>query len=136
MWSFGCIMAEMFMGYPLFPGENEQEQMQMFMEQLGVPPQGLLEVVISWFFIVDPLKKCQRRKVFFNDNKPYTPLLPPNSRGKVRVPKSKELNYYLNCSDENFVDFVKKCFTWNMEDRMKPAEVMNHHYDNEIGTSS
>lgn len=25
MWSFGCIMAEMYMGYPIFPGENEQE---------------------------------------------------------------------------------------------------------------
>jgi dual specificity tyrosine-phosphorylation-regulated kinase 2/3/4 len=37
MWSFGCIMAELFIGYPLFPGENEQEQIQMFMEILGVP---------------------------------------------------------------------------------------------------
>jgi dual specificity tyrosine-phosphorylation-regulated kinase 2/3/4 len=44
MWSFGCIMAELFMGYPLFPGENEQEQIQMFMEQLGVPSPGYLEV--------------------------------------------------------------------------------------------
>jgi dual specificity tyrosine-phosphorylation-regulated kinase 2/3/4 len=23
MWSFGCIMAELYMGYPIFPGENE-----------------------------------------------------------------------------------------------------------------
>ena len=23
MWSFGCILAELFTGYPLFPGENE-----------------------------------------------------------------------------------------------------------------
>jgi dual specificity tyrosine-phosphorylation-regulated kinase 2/3/4 len=23
MWSFGCIMAELYTGYPLFPGENE-----------------------------------------------------------------------------------------------------------------
>ena len=23
MWSFGCIMAELYMGYPVFPGENE-----------------------------------------------------------------------------------------------------------------
>ena len=25
MWSFGCIMAELYTGYPLFPGENEAE---------------------------------------------------------------------------------------------------------------
>jgi len=23
MWSFGCIIAELLTGYPLFPGENE-----------------------------------------------------------------------------------------------------------------
>jgi serine/threonine protein kinase len=23
MWSFGCIIAELFTGSPLFPGENE-----------------------------------------------------------------------------------------------------------------
>ena len=23
MWSFGCIIAELYSGYPLFPGENE-----------------------------------------------------------------------------------------------------------------
>jgi len=25
MWSFGCIMVELFLGYPLFPGEDESE---------------------------------------------------------------------------------------------------------------
>ena len=25
MWSFGCILAELYTGYPLFPGENEFE---------------------------------------------------------------------------------------------------------------
>jgi dual specificity tyrosine-phosphorylation-regulated kinase 2/3/4 len=25
MWSFGCILAELYAGYPLFPGENEQD---------------------------------------------------------------------------------------------------------------
>lgn len=28
MWSLGCILAELYTGYPLFPGENEQEQIQ------------------------------------------------------------------------------------------------------------
>ena len=23
MWSFGCIMAELYLGYPIFPGDDE-----------------------------------------------------------------------------------------------------------------
>ena len=25
MWSFGCVLAELYTGFPLFPGENEAE---------------------------------------------------------------------------------------------------------------
>ena len=25
MWSFGCIIVELYIGYPLFPGESETE---------------------------------------------------------------------------------------------------------------
>jgi serine/threonine protein kinase len=37
VWSTGCILAELFTGIPLFPGENEKEQMKYFMKTLGVP---------------------------------------------------------------------------------------------------
>lgn len=37
IWSLGCIMAELYSGYPLFPGENEQEQLACIMEILGPP---------------------------------------------------------------------------------------------------
>jgi dual specificity tyrosine-phosphorylation-regulated kinase 2/3/4 len=32
MWSFGCMMAEFCIGYPLFPGEDETDQLGMIME--------------------------------------------------------------------------------------------------------
>lgn len=37
MWSLGCILAELYTGFPIFPGENEQEQLSCIMEVLGVP---------------------------------------------------------------------------------------------------
>jgi dual specificity tyrosine-phosphorylation-regulated kinase 2/3/4 len=43
MWSFGCILAELYTGFPLFPGENEQEQLALIMEVRGVPPRGILD---------------------------------------------------------------------------------------------
>ncbi|KAJ3120194.1 serine/threonine protein kinase, CMGC, dual-specificity, partial [Nowakowskiella sp. JEL0407] len=52
MWSFGAILAELFTGYPIFPGENEQEQLACIMEIRGVPELELLE-------------KGSRMKLFF-----------------------------------------------------------------------
>lgn len=52
MWSFGCIMAELFLGYPVFPGENEVEQMAMFMEVLGKPRSEFISVD-SLFIILE-----------------------------------------------------------------------------------
>ena len=43
MWSFGCILTELFTGMPLFPGESEQEQLSLIMEVLGVPADHLLQ---------------------------------------------------------------------------------------------
>ncbi|KAL4448796.1 hypothetical protein ABPG74_012885 [Tetrahymena malaccensis] len=113
MWSFGCIMAELYIGYPLFPGENEAEQFQMFMEVLGVPEEEFVE-------------NCPRRNVFFENNK--TPKVVKNSRGKIRTPSTKHINYYLRCPDENFIDFVSKCFTWKNHERMSPAEALVHDW--------
>lgn len=42
MWSFGCIVCELFTGIPLFPGESEGEQLACMMELKGVPPLNLI----------------------------------------------------------------------------------------------
>lgn len=52
MFSLGCILAELYTGYPLFPGENEVEQLACIMEIMGLPPTSILE-------------RAKRRKVFF-----------------------------------------------------------------------
>lgn len=46
MWSLGCILCELFTGFPLFPGENESEQMALIMEINGLPPLAILNVII------------------------------------------------------------------------------------------
>ena len=54
MWSFGCILAELYTGYPLFPGENEVEQLSCIMELFGLPAPSLLQ-------------EAQRKKLFFGE---------------------------------------------------------------------
>jgi len=79
MWSLGCILAELFTGYPLFPGENEVEQLSCIMEVLGVPPRKLIA-------------ECSRRKTFFDST--GNPRIVANSRGKKRrsIAKSAALS--------------------------------------------
>lgn len=52
MWSTGCILAELYTGKPLFPGENEPDQLACIMQLLGVPSK-------------DYLDRCTRKKQFF-----------------------------------------------------------------------
>lgn len=44
MWSFGCIIAELYTGYPIFPGESEIDQLAYIMEICGVPPKEVLKL--------------------------------------------------------------------------------------------
>ena len=37
MWSLGCIIAELYIGYPLFPGDSENDQMSRIIEMRDVP---------------------------------------------------------------------------------------------------
>ncbi|KAI9285629.1 kinase-like domain-containing protein [Umbelopsis sp. AD052] len=121
MWSLGCILAELYTGYPLFPGENEQEQLACIMEVQGVPKPYLVE-------------KSTRRKLFFDSY--GSPRLVPNSRGKKRKPNSKTLAQVLRCNDQVFVDFVSRCLDWDPEKRMTPDEGMFHEWIQESSHKS
>ncbi|KAI8062110.1 kinase-like domain-containing protein [Gongronella butleri] len=43
MWSLGCIVAELFIGIPLFPGNSEYNQLRRIVDMLGAPPPELLD---------------------------------------------------------------------------------------------
>ncbi|KAN0069982.1 Protein kinase-like domain containing protein [Elaphomyces granulatus] len=43
MWSLGCIVVELFLGLPLFPGSSEYNQVARITEMLGMPPSWMLE---------------------------------------------------------------------------------------------
>ena len=113
MWSLGCILAELFTGYPIFPGENEQEQLACIMEIFGPPEKHLIE-------------KSTRKKIFFDSlGKPRLTVSP---KGKRRRPSSKSLQAALKCEDESFLDFITRCLRWDPDRRLKPDEAIQHEF--------
>lgn len=90
----GCILAELYTGYPIFPGENEVEQLACIMEVLNVPPE-------------DVINQASRRRLFFDSR--GNPRCITNSKNRKRKPGSKPLAQALRCNDPVFVDFVSRC---------------------------
>lgn len=111
MWSFGCILAELYTGYPLFPGENEVEQLACIMEILGLPPVILLD-------------QATRRRLFFDSK--GQPRCITNSKGKKRKPHSKDLSQAIKTNDTNFLDFIRRCLEWDPGRRMSPDDACQH----------
>ena len=92
MWSFGCMMVEFAMGYPIFPGEDEIDQLSLMMETLGLPSPNLLAI-------------STRKAKFFNDqNLPHQ-----NREGRNRKPGTKCLEDILETSNEDasFINFIE-----------------------------
>ena len=113
MWSFGCILAELYTGYPLFPGENEVEQLACMMEVMGLPPAHLIT-------------DCSRRKQFFDSE--GAPRIVANSKGKKRRPASKDLMSSLRCTDVTFISFLEGCLEWDASERLTPEAALRHEW--------
>jgi len=129
MWSYGCILAELLTGYPIFAGEDEGDQLALIIEVLGMPPQSLLDV--------------SKRARHFISSKGYprycTVTMQPDGtvmlgagkskRGKTRgTPGTKDLVKHAlkGCDDPLFVDFIQRCLEWDPLRRLTPSQALRH----------
>ncbi|KAJ2157077.1 serine/threonine protein kinase, CMGC, dual-specificity [Coemansia sp. RSA 552] len=138
MWSLGCIVAEMLTGYPLFPGENEREQLASIVEVLGPPPAYMLERAPRCADFADPLPygaqaqatpvggmlllpsgACVVGSVAI---RPYT-----NSKNKRRRPGARPLDQVLaRARDPRLADFVMRTLAWDPAMRLTPDDALRH----------
>lgn len=113
IWSVGCVIYELITGRPLFPGENESEQMSLFISVLGPPPDILL-------------KKATRKEHFFDEND--TPINKPNSKGRIHLPLSRQLKTLLKTNDDLLIDLLEGCLKWIPEERLTAEQILQHQW--------
>lgn len=94
MWSFGCILAELVTGRPLFPAIDEQELLELLIIRIGSPPEEMI-------------LKCKKRKYFYTANNKLI------RSKKSRVPigaaeRSDTIRRALYSEDDDdFIDFIE-----------------------------
>ena len=102
-WAIGCIMGELVDGQPLFPGDNELDQINKIQSILGKVPDDQIEA--------------------FNNNPIY--------RNKMLDPVDEEItleNIYGDKLDNVAIDFMKGLLELDPNKRLSGDKVFNHPY--------
>jgi dual specificity tyrosine-phosphorylation-regulated kinase 2/3/4 len=109
VWSAALVITELFIGRPLFPGDDEQEQAAMIAELLGEPD-------------IEIIRGSKRWNDFFGSDGTMTELMVTHSR----IPGSMNLKEVIQTNDVYLVDFIMKCLTWDPAKRMTAQQAMQH----------
>ncbi|XP_066447701.1 dual specificity tyrosine-phosphorylation-regulated kinase 2 isoform X1 [Eleutherodactylus coqui] len=130
MWSLGCILAELFTGYPLLPGEDEGDQLACMIELLGMPSQKLIDsskrgknfVSSKGYPRYCTVTTLSDGSVVLNGGR--------SRRGKLRGPPGNRewATALKGCDDPLFLDFLAQCLEWDPALRMTPSQALRHHW--------
>lgn len=112
MWSLGCILAELYTGEPIFPGDNEQEQLEFIMEIKGIPSNEMID------------KSRKKNHYFDTDYSPY--LIEEPDCGILRIPESRDLQSAIPSKNMLYLDFVNRCLELDPEIRFSASEALKH----------
>ncbi|XP_055588553.1 dual specificity tyrosine-phosphorylation-regulated kinase 2 [Uranotaenia lowii] len=130
MWSLGCILAELFTGFALLPGEDEADQLACIIELIGMPPKKLLDTSkrAKNFISAKGYPRYCNVKTLEDGTTVLTAGF--SRRGKLRGPPgSRSLVKALNgCDDPLFLNFIERCLRWEPALRMTPEAALNHFW--------
>uniref|UniRef100_A0AAR2JFY7 non-specific serine/threonine protein kinase n=1 Tax=Pygocentrus nattereri TaxID=42514 RepID=A0AAR2JFY7_PYGNA len=143
MWSLGCVIAELFLGWPLYPGAQEYDQIRYISQTQGLPGEKLLNVgtKTSRFFCKESdsayaawrlktteeheaetgMKSKEARKYIFSCL---------NDIGHVNLVLNMEgCDQLADKADRReFVDLLKTMLLIDAEQRISPSDALNHPF--------
>ncbi|XP_042589588.1 homeodomain-interacting protein kinase 1 isoform X4 [Cyprinus carpio] len=143
MWSLGCVIAELFLGWPLYPGASEYDQIRYISQTQGLPPEYLLSAgtKTSRFFNRGP-----------DSSYPLWRLKTPSEHEAEMGVKSKEARKYIfNCLDDmmqvnlpthlegtdmlaekadrrELIDLLKRMLRLDADKRITPTKTLAHPF--------
>ncbi|XP_026878876.2 homeodomain-interacting protein kinase 1 isoform X2 [Electrophorus electricus] len=143
MWSLGCVIAELFLGWPLYPGASEYDQIRYISQTQGLPAEYLLSAgtKTTRFFHRGP-----------DSSYPLWRLKTPAEHEAEMGIKSKEARKYIfNCLDDmmqvnlsshlegtdmlaekadrrEFIDLLKRMLRLDADKRITPTKTLGHPF--------
>ncbi|NXN73182.1 MK15 kinase, partial [Himantopus himantopus] len=103
MWSIGCILGEMLLGKPLFPGTSTMNQIEQILRVIPAPsPEDILAMQSDYRASVINRMSC-RQRVTFEEILPSSTPLPA-------------------------LDLLKKLLVFNPDKRLTAEEALEHPY--------
>ncbi|OHT06937.1 CMGC family protein kinase [Tritrichomonas foetus] len=106
VWSVGCILAELMLRRPIFPGQNTYQQLEMINEVLGSPTD-------------DDLRDCTNKKAYaFIKSLQQKPGIP--------------FNHIFPNAPPDEVDLLSKMLTWDPTKRITVEQALEHVFLQEL----
>jgi mitogen-activated protein kinase 15 len=102
MWSMGCILAELLLGKPVFPGTSTLNQLDRVMELIGRPTQDDIEAI-----------DCPLANTMLES-------LPPT--------KPKRLRDMFPTASDDALDLLKNLMQFNPSKRLTAEQALKHPY--------
>uniref|UniRef100_A0A8D0FV42 Protein kinase domain-containing protein n=1 Tax=Strix occidentalis caurina TaxID=311401 RepID=A0A8D0FV42_STROC len=139
VWSLGCVMAELHLGWPLYPGINEYDQVRYICSTLGLPRGELL--CAGWktcsFFQRVPhptgswqlrapgeemAKPVERRRYVFSslDQLAAVHIHLASDSGQEALAE--------HCDLRGMVALLKTMLTWDSQERITPSAALEHPF--------
>ncbi|XP_062915856.1 homeodomain-interacting protein kinase 4-like [Mobula hypostoma] len=145
MWSLGCVMAELHLGWPLYPGNSEYDQIRYIVETQGLPKDQLLNAATKacQFFRRCPCQHAgsQWQLKGVSDYQAET-MVQPMERRKYMLKSLDQLETIhitknAFADDEviaefhdrkNMVELIKRMLTLDSHERITPSAALKHPF--------
>ncbi|KAM6158800.1 homeodomain-interacting protein kinase 3 isoform 5-T5 [Rhynchocyon petersi] len=145
MWSLGCVIAELFLGWPLYPGALEYDQIRYISQTQGLPGEQLLNVGTKstrFFCRETDISHSGWRLKTLEEHEVETGMKSKEARKYIfsSLDDIVHVNTVMDLEGSDllaekadrreFVSLLKKMLLIDAELRITPAETLNHPFVN------